>query len=849
MKNKFVIIDGNSLLYRAFYALPSMMMANGNYTNAIYGFANMIIKIISDIRPTHMAVAFDVSKRTFRTDMYEDYKGTRSPMPDELRNQIEPVKTMLSLMKIQVVEKPNFEADDIIGTLSKKFDNTSTIIVTGDRDSLQLISDSVTVWLNKKGLSDVKVMDKIAMIDEYGMSPDSFLHLKALQGDNSDNIPGVPGIGPKTALELIQKYKTLEGVYEHIDELKPGVQNKLIVGRGLANLSFKLSKIKCDVDLDETIGDFVYEFPFSASVYNFMEEKRFSSILKRSELFNLESSENKQKIIDIEKIETVEKLQNAIDLIEKSGVFSLIFNENNDICFATKNHEWFISSNIDMFDTEHVYDIFFEKIAVVLENPVIRKIFFDLKTIMHFFDDKGISISQKYDDVALLYHLCEGVSVKNYLDVLVPPDYDKTVPATGLILAYESYSKKIEELGMLKLYTDVELPLLSVLFDMEKTGFKVDRDRVNELGRIYRSELADVTAQIYEKAGERFNINSAKQLADVLYDKLNLPHNKKKSTGADVLEEISSSHEIVPLILRYRKINKLLSTYIDGLIPHIDENNLVHTSFKQTITNTGRLSSVEPNLQNIPIRSNESREVRSIYIASSTDNVLIDSDYSQIELRLLAHFSGDEFFINAFNNNLDIHTQTACQVFGVSKENVTPEMRRIAKVVNFGIIYGISDFGLANDLKTTPSQARAFIQNFYDSHPMVKEYMEKSIKQARESGRVSTILGRTRRMIDINSSNYLIRSRAERAAQNMPLQGSAADIIKLAMIKVFNKLKDGGFKAKLIMQVHDELIIDCPKEEQEEISKIVRESMNTAYELKVPLVCDISASYRWSDGH
>lgn len=849
MRNKLVIIDGNSLLYRAFYALPSMMMANGNYTNAIYGFANMIIKIISDIRPTHMAVAFDVSKRTFRTDMFEAYKGTRSPMPDELRNQIEPVKTMLSLMKIKIVEKENYEADDIIGTLSKRFDDTDVIIVTGDRDSLQLISDSVTVWLNKKGLSDVKVMDKIALFDEYGMTPESFLHLKALQGDNSDNIPGVPGIGPKTAIELIQKYKTVEGVYSHLDELKPGVRTKLEQGKELAELSFKLSKIKCDVELDETIGDFVYEFPFSASVYNFMEEKRFSSILKRSELFNLESEDKKEKSVDIEKITTLEKLQNAIDIIEKSGIFSFVFNENNDICFGTKKHEWLISSAIYMFDTEHVYDLFFEKIAVVLENQTIRKIFFDLKQMMHFFDERNIPIKYKYDDVGLMYHLCEGVSVKSYLDILVPPDYDKIAPATGLISAYENLTKKIDELGMSKLYSDVELPLLNVLFDMEKTGFKVDRERVNELGQIYRTELAEITEQIYEKAGERFNINSSKQLADVLYEKLNLPHNKKKSTGAEVLEEIISSHEIVPLILRYRKINKLLSTYIDGLIPHIDSNNFVHTCFKQTITNTGRLSSVEPNLQNIPIRSNESREVRSIYVASSKDNVLIDADYSQIELRLLAHCSGDEFFIDAFNNNLDIHTQTACQVFGVSQDNVTPEMRRIAKIVNFGIIYGISDFGLANDLKITPSQARVFIQNFYDRHPKVKEYMEKSIEKARETGRVSTILGRTRRMIDINSSNYLIRTRAERAAQNMPLQGSAADIIKLAMIKVYNSLKDGGFKAKLIMQVHDELIVDCPKTEQEEVVKIVREAMNTAYELKVPLVCDVVTSYRWSDGH
>lgn len=849
MKNKFVIVDGSSILYRSFYALPSMMSANGKYTNAVFGFVNMLIKMINEIKPTHIAVAFDVSKHTFRTDKYPAYKGTRKPMPDELKSQIEPVKTMLKLMKIKVVEKNNFEADDIIGTLSRKFENTTSIIVTGDRDSYQLISEDTTVYLNKKGISDVKVMDLIALNEEYGITPESFLHLKALQGDASDDIPGVIGIGPKTALELIQKYKTVEGVYEHIDELKPGVQKKLIEGKDLAELSFDLSRIRCDVELEETLGDFVFEFPFSPSVYNFFEEYRFSTILKRKELFASTVEENKEKIVKIEKISSIEKLQNLIDIIEKTGIFSLIFDENQNICIATKDHEWQISSSIDMFDFERVYDKFFEKFAVVLENPSIRKVFFDLKQMLHFFKDKGFRIVPKFDDVGLLVHLAEGISVKNFADILVPPDYDKTILATSLLRAYENYSQKIEEQNMNYLYHEVELPLLSILFDMEEIGFKVDRQRVDELGKIYKHEIESLTEEIYRLAGERFNINSAKQLSEILYDKLGLPHNKKKSTGAEVLEEIVASHEIIPLILRYRKVNKLLSTYIDGLIPHIDKNGFVHTCFKQTITNTGRLSSVEPNLQNIPIRSEESREVRSIYVASSKENVLIDADYSQIELRLLAHCSGDEFFVNAFRNNLDIHTQTACQVFGVNTENVTSEMRRVAKVVNFGIIYGISDFGLANDLHISPSEAKKFITSFYENHPKVKEYMNNAVEIARKTGKISTILGRTRKMIDINSSNFNIRSRAERAVQNMPLQGSAADIIKLAMIKVHDALKVGGFSAKLIMQIHDELIIDCPINELEQVTKIVKESMNGAYELNVPLVCDVVSSYRWSDGH
>lgn len=849
MRNKFVIIDGSSIMYRAFYALPPTLTSNGKYTNALFGFANMLIKTINDLKPTHIAVAFDVSKHTFRTDMFSEYKGTRKPMPDELRSQIEPIKTMLSLMKIKVVEKNNFEADDIIGTLSKKFDNTDSIIVTGDRDSLQLISNTTTVYLTKKGLSDIKTMDLFAMNEEYGMTPESFLHLKALQGDSSDNIPGVPGIGPKTAIDLIQKYKNLEGVYNNLEELKPGVRGKLEQGRSLAELSYKLSEIKCDLDLSETIGDFVYEFPFSGFVYNFFEENRFVSLLKRSDIFKETGVEDKPKLAEIEKIDSDEKLQNAIDFIEKQGIFSLILDEKQNICFATNGREWQISSEIDMFKNSEIYDKFFDKIKDVLTNPVIRKVFFDLKQMMHLCNQKGIQIVPKADDVGLLVHLVDGVSVKGYNNVLIAPDYDKSTLATSLLLAYENYSVKLEKQKLNSLYYEVELPLVYILFDMEKRGFKVDRDRLEDIGSVYRKELSTLVEEIYEQAGMIFNINSAKQLSEILFDKLGLPHNKKKSTGAEVLEEIVSAHPIVPLILRYRKVNKLLSTYIDGLVPHIDDKGFVHTSFKQTITNTGRLSSVDPNLQNIPIRSDESREIRSIYVASSKEHLLIDADYSQIELRLLAHCAGDPFFIDAFTCKRDIHTQTACQVFGVSADRVTSDMRRIAKTVNFGIIYGISDFGLANDLKITPGEARKFISNFYNKHPLVRDYMNKAVDQARETGRISTILGRTRTMPEINSSNHIIRSRAERAVQNMPLQGSAADIIKLAMIKVYNALKDGGYKAKLIMQVHDELIIDCPKEESESVVKIVREAMDTAYQLKVPLECDISTSYRWSDGH
>ena len=849
MAEKLVLIDGNSILYRSFYALPPLALPDGRYTNAVYGFANIIIKIINDFKPSHMVVAFDVSKKTFRNDIYADYKATRKPMPDELRSQIEPVKTMLRLMGIKILEKDHIEADDILGTITKRFEDKECMIVTGDRDTLQLISPKTTICFTKKGVTETKMVDEQALMEEYGIKPHSIVDLKALQGDNADNIPGVPGIGEKSALDLIKEYGTIENVYNNLENIKARVKNKLEEGREFADMSYKLAKINREVEIDCEFDELTFDYPFSEAVYNFMKEYKFNSILRREDIFSGDSQEVPAFKFNAEKIETEEKLQKLIKTIEKNGSFSSFYDKEGNFYLASESMEWYISSTPDMFTFGGNLDYFYNEIKQLFENPQIRKIFFDSKAMRHSLAERGIAVDGKFEDVAIMSHLAEGVSVKYPEDVLQVPGLSMKAPAQSLFIVYDQLLEKLKELNMDKLYYELELPLSKVLYDMEVEGFKVDKSRVDELGEIYAKELDLLISQIYELAGETFNINSTKQLAEILYKKLGLPHNKKMSTGAEVLQEIVNTHEIVPLILRYRKISKLNSTYIEGLRPHIDSNDTVHTSFKQTLTTTGRLSSVEPNLQNIPIRSNESREVRSIYVARNENSVLIDADYSQIELRLLAHCSGDEFFVNAFNKGLDIHAQTACQVFGVPIENVTAEMRRIAKVVNFGIIYGISDFGLASDLKVSNKEARAFIDSFYANHPKVREYMDKALNTAKDTGRVSTLLGRTRRMVDISSSNYMIRTRAERASQNMPLQGSAADIIKLAMLKVHRALKEGGYKAKLIMQVHDELIVDCPKEEEEEVKGLVRECMNTAFELKVPLVCDVVSSYRWSDGH
>lgn len=849
MAEKLVLIDGNSILYRSFYALPPLTLPDGMYTNAIYGFANIIIKIINDFKPSHMVVAFDVSKKTFRNDIYEDYKATRKPMPQELRDQIAPVKTMLDLMGIKVLEKENIEADDILGTITKRFSDKECMIVTGDRDTLQLISPKTTICFTKKGVTETKIMDENALMEEFGIKPESIVDLKALQGDKSDNIPGVPGIGEKSALELVQQFGTIESIYNNIEDVKARLKNKLIEGKEFADMSYKLAKINRDVDIDCIFEELTFDYPFSESVYGFMKEHRFNSILRREDIFTTDAQDVPAFKFNAEKLETEEKLQKMIVSIEKSGYFSSFYDKDDNLYFATENMEWVLSAEINMFTFGGNVDFVYEKVKPLYENETIRKLFFDSKTMRHKLAEKDIEVKGKFEDISIMAHLAEGISIKYPEDVLQTKGLDINAPAQSICIAYDKYLEKLKELNMDNLYYEVELALSKVLYDMEVQGFKVDYDRVEELGKEYTKELDEIIVKIYELAGETFNINSTKQLADILYGKLGLPHNKKMSTGAEVLQEIVEAHEIVPLILRYRKISKLNSTYIEGLKPHIDKNNVVHTSFKQTLTTTGRLSSVEPNLQNIPIRSNESRQVRSIYVARDENSVLIDADYSQIELRLLAHFSGDEFFIDAFNKGLDIHSQTACQVFGVSSDNVTSEMRRIAKIVNFGIIYGISDFGLATDLKVSNQEARKFIDSFYENHPKVKEYMEKCLNDAKDSGRVSTILGRTRRMFDITSSNYMLRTRAERASQNMPLQGSSADIIKLAMLKVHKALKDGGFKAKLIMQVHDELIIDCPKNEEEEVKGLVRECMNSAIELKVPLICDVVSSYRWSDGH
>ncbi len=845
MSDKLVIIDGNSIMYRSFYALPLLANTEGEYSNAIYGFAMQVINIINNIKPKYMVVAFDFSKHTFRNDLFDGYKSNRKPMPDELRSQVVPLKEMLKQMNIAVVEQEGIEGDDVIGIVSKKFLDTETIIVTGDRDSFQLVDDVTSVYFTKKGTSDVKIINEKALKEEYGVTPKQFIDLKALQGDSSDNIPGVAGVGSKTATELIQKYSSIENLYDHIDEISGKLKNKLEEGKKMAFLSKELATILTKGNIELKLSDCLFDYPFSESVYELFKRYQFKSLLKNEKIFDMTKGEKQDIELNIINVKNANMINNFKNMAKKQSlVVFFIETSRVELCFGSDVFSVELYDNLLASGIEKTF--FFSELKEIFEDEKILKLSFDSKRDMYNLKQFDLKLIN-YFDVSIAKYLVDGVPVDSVNDVFFE---DNTLGLTlKMFNFFNEYKEKIEQENLHYLFYDVENKLSSVLFEMEEAGFKIDENVLEELKNKYEQELDGLTSKIFDLAGEEFNINSPKQLAEILYVKLGLSHKKKMSTSAEQLQEIEHEHDIVRHILRFRKVSKLLNTYVSGIYPHIDSNKKVHTYFKQTFTTTGRLSSTEPNLQNIPIRSEESKEIRSMFTASNEDSVLIDADYSQIELRILAHMSKDPLFVDAFNNNGDIHVQTASSVYGVPVELVTKEMRRDAKVVNFGIIYGMSEYGLADDLHITAKEAKLFIQNYYAKHGAVEKLMKNLIETAKATGKATTLFGRTRKMFDVNSSNFMIRSRAERASQNMPLQGTAADIIKIAMVNISEALKKGGFKAKLIMQVHDELIIDCPKSEEEDVKALMANEMKNACKLIVPLEIDITSSFRWSEGH
>lgn len=848
--NKLVLIDGNSLINRAFYATPPLSAKDGTPTNAVYAFVNMLVRIIGDIKPRYMLVAFDRKEPTFRHEMYADYKGTRKPMPEDLRPQIDLMKKVLDTMGISRYEQAGIEADDIIGSMAKRYKG-DTIIITGDKDSFQLVDETTSVYFTRRGITETEIYSNENFKEKTGIEPIQIIDLKSMMGDSSDNIPGIAGVGEKTALSLVEKYGSLENLYSHIDELSGKLKEKVENSKDIAYLSKTLATINVKLDIPVKDEDMGYSFPFGAATKKLFIDLDFKNVLRREELF----------LADDEISESVKKNKELPEIIEVNDVVSLpkfgedkllAVNLGDNLNVYDGEKEYKINVTDNFFDNGIMYGEAVGYIAKLVGSDKRKLVVYAKKDLRTELNKFKVAFNAFAYDVAIEKYLADFSGKDEKLsEVIAAYDLDKDRIGWSLNEIHDRLFEKLKTENMLDLYEKVELPLSDVLFSMERSGFKVDVATLNEMANEYDKRIAVIAEKIDEYAGEKVNPNSPKQLGKILYDKLGLISGKKKgnpSTSADVLEKIADKHPIVPLILKYRQLQKLNSTYIKGFRPLIDEDTgLIHTCFNQTLTTTGRLSSKEPNLQNIPVREQEGKEIRKLFVSSFENGKIVGADYSQIELRLLAHFSKCQPLIDAFLSGKDIHRITASQVFGVGEDQVTPEMRRSAKAVNFGIIYGISDYGLSEQLKISPKKAGEYIAKYFEAYPNVKEYMNSNVEFARKNGYVSTLLGRKRYIPEINSSNFNLRSFGERAAMNMPLQGTAADVIKIAMIKVANRIKKEGLRSRLILQVHDELIVDTAEDEVEEVKNILVEEMQSAVTLSVPLTVETECGTRWFD--
>ena len=816
--DKLLIVDGNSIANRAFYALPFLSNHLSEPSGAVFGFANILIKIIKQEQPTHIVVAFDHARKTFRNEIYSQYKMQRKPTPSELISQFPLIKDMLKVMEIKIIEQEGIEADDIIGTVTKNC-NLQKLILSGDRDLLQLVDENTTVWLTKKGVSEVDKVDLARLKEEYNLLPYQVIELKALMGDTSDNIPGVKGVGEKTAHSLIEQYNNLGNVYSNLDALKPKIKEKLEQDKEMAYISKQLATIKRDCDIDFNLSSCKLKFPFSQKVYDFFKQMDFTSLTKNSELF-VESASN------IETTKSREKLSN--DILRQLKDF-----KGEYFCYNLANMEFLCNDKIYFLDKN--YDFFSENITIedvlktlknVFEDEKILKLTLSAKSDMHILKSQGITLKNYYDLAVGEYIVNAGLKLNESLKV---EDY---------LSQYKKLSEQIASNNLSFIYDKIEKPLIEILFEMEEAGFRINEDRLDEIDSEYCKKIDTLTKKIYEEAGEEFNINSPKQVAYILFEKLGIKsyNNKKMSTKADILEEL----RYIPLvddILQFRKFAKFKNTYIDVYKRLISEHgDIIHTTFNQTLTSTGRLSSSEPNLQNIPTRDDDGKNLRKIFVSKFEGGKIISADYNQIELRLLADMSGEEELIKSYKEGRDIHSLTASQIFDVDIDKVTPLQRREAKAVNFGIIYGISDYGLSQNIKITRERAKNYINSYFTRYPKVKEFMDRNIAFAREKGYSVTKFGRIRKIPEISSSKYQTRTFGERVAMNMPLQGTASDIIKLAMIRVEELLKENNLKSQLILQIHDELIVDTCKDEAEKVKEILKEAMENVTTLKVPLV-------------
>lgn len=844
--DRIIMVDGNNLLFRSYYATAYngnfMKNSKGFPTNALFGFVNMMNKIIDDEVPSHIIVAFDKGK-TFRHEFYKEYKAGRLEMPTELGLQFPKAKELLNAMGIKYYEIDNYEADDIIGTVSKLCDREGYKgnIISSDKDLLQLISDNVGMKLLKS--KDSIRYNLVTFRRDWGIEPIKIIDLKALMGDSSDNIPGVKGIGEKTALKLIQDYNSIDGVYEAINKLTPGVRKKLEEHKDDAYNSYKLATIYKNVPIEFSIDDLKYQGP-TDKLNDIYRELEFYSMIKK-DIVNSNNDKDNHNDIDYKEVTS--------DLVIK-GIASYYIDVDNS------NYHKGNITGIGIFDGETAYYVDKESIKYIsnfLSNNT--KFTYDLKKNIVSLKKIGYDVNNTQIDIMLAAYLLEYNLKDDISYVAMELGYDTNAADNKMStvlkakMIYEVKDKLIDKLnkkGMLDLFNKIEMPLSVVLADMEITGFNVSSEILEEQGKKIKKRIDELSKEIQQIAGIEFNISSPSQLGNVLFEKLGLPHGKKTKTGystsQDVLEKLKGKHEIIEKIIEYRGLTKLYSAYIEGLTSSIYEDGKIHTIYTQTITRTGRLSSIEPNLQNIPIRSEEGRLIRKAFLPSK-DSVILSSDYSQIELRVLSHMAHIESLIDAFNKGIDIHTKTASDIFGVDINEVTKDERRMAKGVNFGIIYGISSYGLSENLNITVSDAKKFIDDYHKTYPGVKEYMDSVISEARENEYVKTLFGRIRTISEINNKNYLIRSAAERICLNTPIQGTAADIMKKAMIDVYNEFNNKNLKSKILVQVHDELVIDCKKDELDIVKSILKDKMINVYKLSVSLDVDINYGNDWYD--
>lgn len=899
---KIVLIDGNSILNRAFYGIMGNKMLttpDGKYTNAVYGFLAILFKVLEDIEPEYLMVTFDLKAPTARHKLYDGYKATRKGMPNELAEQMPILKDILKSMNIKVIEKEGYEADDVLGTMAKRAekDGFDVTIVSGDRDTFQLTSNRVKVRIphTKMGKTETETFGREEVLKKYGVTPKQLIEVKGLQGDTSDNIPGVPGIGEKTALELVKKYKTIDGIYEAIekgeDDLKPKAKERLLENKELAMLSRTLGTINLEVPIEENLEEFKIKEWNKEEVFSKFKELNFNRFIDR---FNLKSEEgpkqNLAELFEIKTLNTQNEIKDLLEKIQNKLVFMLgtekVEQENLIIKKQIKSIYIYIDNTVYeiKFNTNEEFISYFK---TIFENENIQKYSYRLNETYVLLMQNGIYLKEIKFDTEIAAYLLNPSNGKYKLDELANqylsidiPEYLEFVGAkqqkeTQMTLFsqdemnvdFEKYqnaiymytiaklaeimNKKLEEINSLKLFENIEMPLIKVLAEMQYEGIYVEKQELVSFGVKLKEDIEVIKQEIYKLAGEEFNINSILQLGNILFEKLKLPVYKKTkkgySTDVDILEKLKPEHPIIEKILEYRGFMKLNSTYIEGLIVYINEyTHKIHSYFHQTITATGRISSTEPNLQNIPTRAEQGKQIKKAFKAQE-GNIFIDADYSQIELRILAHISNDTNMREAFLNEEDIHKQVASKVFNVPLEEVTKEQRTAAKAVNFGIVYGISGFGLAEQLGISRKKAEQYIEQYLEKYKGVKEFMDRIVEKAKEQGYVETLFHRRRYIPELSSNNYMVRQFGARAAMNTPIQGTAADIMKIAMIEVNKKLEEEKLNAKLILQIHDELLIECKIEEKEEVKKILKESMENAVKLSIPLEVEVSEADNWYD--